>query len=163
MFLSRVKWPVALLAAPFVLCLASGLARAQTFDAPLVQCKSVTTPAALTTCASTQDPLKRGGATISDQGDVTVIVFGAATNTTYAVSFVSGDGTQSTSIGNLKTNNNGDGAFRRDAFFKFGTVGAGNVVLSSGGSEEFVTGISISTTVSNRVVTSSPAWCAARM
>jgi len=57
----RRKWPVALLAAPMALCLASGLARAETFDAPLLQCKSVTTPAALTTCASVQDPLKRGG------------------------------------------------------------------------------------------------------
>ena len=85
-----------------------------------------------------------GGATISDQGDVTVLVFGAATNTKYAVSFVSNDGTQTTAIGNLTTDKNGDGAFRKDAFFKFGTVGAGNVVLSSSGSEEFVTGISIS-------------------
>ena len=144
MFQSRVKWPVGLLAAPVALCLASGLARAQTFDAPLVQCKSVATPASLTTCASSQDPLKRGGATISDQGDVTVLVFGAATNTKYAVSFVSNDGTQTTAIGNLTTDKNGDGAFRKDAFFKFGTVGAGNVVLSSSGSEEFVTGISIS-------------------
>jgi len=145
MFQSRRKWPVALLAAPMALCLASGLARAETFDAPLLQCKSVTTPAALTTCASVQDPLKRGGATINDQGDVTVIVVGAATNTAYAVSLVSNDGTQSTSIGNLNTGAGGDGAFRKDAFFKFGTVGAGNVVLSHGG-EQFVTGLSISST-----------------
>ncbi len=144
MLQSRLKWRAALIAAPVALCIASGLARAQTFDAPLVKCKSVTTPAGLTTCAATQDPLNRGGATISDQGDVTVIVFGAATNTTYAVSIVSNDGTQSTSIGNLKTDATGDGAFRKDAFFKFGTVGAGNVVLSSGGSEEFVTGLTIS-------------------
>ncbi len=144
MFQSRVKWPVGLLAAPVALCLASGLARAQTFDAPLVQCKSVATPAALTTCASSQDPLKRGGATISDQGDVTVLVFGAATNTKYAVSFVSNDGTQTTAIGSLTTDKNGDGAFRKDAFFKFGTVGAGNVVLTGVNGEEFVTGISIS-------------------
>jgi hypothetical protein len=139
-----VKWRAALIAAPVALCLASGLARAQTFNAPLVPCKSVKTPAGLTTCAATQDPLKRGGATISDQGDVTVIVFGAATNTIYAVSLVSGDGTQSAPLGNLETDANGDGAFRKDAFFKFGTVGAGNVVLSSGGSEEFVTGLTIS-------------------
>jgi len=144
MFQSRVKWPVALLAAPVALCVASGLARAQPFDAPLVQCKSVATPAALTTCASSQDPLKRGGATISDQGDVTVLVFGAAFNTTYAVSLVSNDGTQTTPIGNLTTGSKGDGAFRKDAFFKFGTVGAGNVVLTSASGEEFVTGISIS-------------------
>jgi hypothetical protein len=144
MFQSRRKWPLALFAAPMALCLASGMARAQTFDAPLVQCKAVTTPAVLTTCASVQDPLQRGGATINNQGDVTVIVVGAATNTTYAVSFVSNDGTQTTALGSLKTDADGNGAFRKDAFFKFGTVGAGNVVLSNGGSEEFVTGLSIS-------------------
>lgn len=144
MYLSLRKWPATFLAAPLALCLASGLARAQTFDAPLLQCKSVTTPAALTTCASVQDPLKRGGATINDQGDVTVIVVGAATNATYAVSLVSNDGTQTTSIGNLKTGVDGNGAFRKDAFFKFGTVGAGNVVLSNAGGEQFVTGLSIS-------------------
>jgi hypothetical protein len=144
MFQSLRKWPAALLAAPVALCLGSGLARAATFDAPLVQCKAVATPAALTTCATVQDPLKHGGATINDQGDVTVIVIGAATNTTYAVSLVSNDGTQTTSLGNLKTGAEGDGAFRKDAFFKFGTVGAGNVVLTSGGGEEFVTGLSIS-------------------
>jgi hypothetical protein len=143
MFLSLRKWQATFLAAPLALGLASGLARAETFDAPLVQCKSVTAPAMLATCAAVQDPLKRGGATINDQGDVTVIVVGAATNTTYAVSLVSNDGTQTTSIGNLKTGPAGDGAFRKDAFFKFGTVGAGNVVLSSGG-EQFVTGLSIS-------------------
>ena len=143
MFLSPGKWPATFLAASLALFLASGLAHAQTFDAPLLQCKSVTTPAVLTTCASVQDPLTRGGATINDQGDVTVIVVGAATNTTYAVSLVSNDGTQSTSIGSLKTGVDGNGAFRKDAFFKFGTVGAGNVVLSNGG-EQFVTGLSIS-------------------
>ena len=71
-------------------------------------------------------------ATISDEGDVTVTLFGAATNTTYAVSFVSNDGTQTTSIGNLKTGADGNGAMRKEAFFKFGTVGAGNIVLTSG-------------------------------
>lgn len=141
---SRFKWPAAVLIAPVALLLASGLARAQSFSASLVQCASVTTPAALTNCASVNDPLKRGIATINDMGDVTVAVNGAATNTTYAVSFVSGDGTQSASLGNVTTNNKGDGALRHDAFFKFGTVGAGNVVLSSGGFQEFVTGISIS-------------------
>lgn len=122
----------------------SGSARAQGFSAPLDQCKSVTTPAALTNCAVVQDPLSGGGAAISDQGDVTVTLVGAAPNTTYAVSLVSGDGTRSIAIGNLKTGSHGDGALRKDAFFKFGTVGAGNIVLSSGGSEEFVTGVSIS-------------------
>jgi hypothetical protein len=141
---SRMKWPGAVMVAPFALLLAAGLARAQSFSAPLVQCTSVAKPAALTNCAAVNDPLKRGVATINDMGDVTVAIAGTATNTTYAVSFVSGDGSQSTSLGNLTTNNKGDGAFRHDAFFKFGVVGAGNVVLSGGGFEEFVTGISIS-------------------
>ena len=123
MFHSILKWAAAPIAAPLALCLAAGLAHAETFDAPLVQCKAVATPAALTTCATVQDPLKHGGATINDQGDVTVIVIGAATNTTYAVSLVSNDGSHSTSIGILKTGVTGDGAFRKDAFFKFGTVG----------------------------------------
>ncbi len=144
MFQSRPKWPVALLAAPVALFLASGMARAQTFDAPLEQCKAVTTPAALTNCAATQDPLKSGGATINNQGDVTVLVYGAATNTTYTITFVSGDGTQSSAIGSLKTGAGGNGALRKDAFYKFGTVGAGNVVLSGAGGEEFVTGLTIS-------------------
>jgi hypothetical protein len=145
MFQLLGKWLVALLAAPMVLCLASGMARAQSFDEPLEQCTKVTTPAALTTCAGSQDPLKGGGATINDQGDVTLTLFGAASNTTYTISFVSNDGTQTTSIGSIKTGPAGNGAFRKEAFFKFGTVGAGNVVLSNGG-EQFVTGLNISNT-----------------
>ena len=144
MFQLRGRIVAALVAMPVAVCFGSAVARAGTFDAPLLPCKSITTPAALTTCASAQDPLTRGGATINDQGDVTVIVFGAATNATYAVALVSNDGTQTTSIGNLKTGAHGDGAFRKDAFFKFGTVGAGNVTLSSGGGEQFVTGLLIS-------------------
>jgi len=143
MFQSLAKWPAALLAVPVALCLGAGLARAQTFDAPLEQCKSVATPAALTTCASVQDPLKGGGATITDEGDATVTVLGAATNTSYTVSFVSNDGTQSTTIGTLKTGADGNGALRKEAFFKFGTVGAGNVVLTSTSGEEFVTGLTV--------------------
>ncbi len=141
---SRLKWPAALMAAPVALLLASGVARAQTFSAALVQCRAVAKPATIAGCAGVNDPLKRGIATINDMGDVTVAVDGAATNTTYAVAFVSGDGTQSTSLGNLMTGPKGDGAIRHDAFFKFGTVGAGNVVLSTAAGEEFVTGITIS-------------------
>ncbi len=143
MFQSRLKWPTALLAVPIALCVAS-LAHAQTFDEQFQQCKAVTSPAPLTTCAPTQDPLNAGGATISDEGDVTATVFGAAPNTTYTVTFVSNDGTQTTSIGSLKTGAQGNGALRKEAFFKFGTVGAGNVVLTGPSGEEFVTGLSVS-------------------
>src|SRR5260370_20721492 len=141
---SRMKLPTAVMVASFALILASGWARAQSFSGPLVQCATVTKPAVLTNCASVKDPLRRGIATSNDMGDVTIAVAGAATNATYAASFVSGDGTKSSSLGSLTTKNKGDGALRHDAFFKFGTVGAGNVVLSSAGGEEFVTGILIS-------------------
>lgn len=144
MFASRRKWPAALLAVPLALCTAAGLARAQTFDGQFVPCQSVTVPAALTNCAVTQDPIKSGGSTISAMGDVTATVHGAANNTTYTVIYVSGDGTQMSAIGSLMTDAHGDGAMRKDAFFKFGTVGSGNVVLTSGGSEEFVTGLTTS-------------------
>src|SRR5208337_1746345 len=53
-------------------------------------------------------------------------------------------GSQSAPIGSLTTGAHGDGALRKDAFYKFGTVGAGNVVLSGGSGEEFVTGVLIS-------------------
>jgi hypothetical protein len=143
MFASRRKWPGALLAVPLALCMAAGLARAQTFTAQFVPCNSVTVPAALT-CAATQDPIKSGGATISAMGDVTATVYGAANNTTYTVLLVSGDGTQTTTIGSLMTDAHGNGALRKDAFYKFGTVGAGNVELTSSGGEEFVTGLAVS-------------------
>jgi len=142
---SRMRWPAAVLGATMAFWMLPGLARAQSFSASLDQCKAVTVPNTLANCAAAQDPLKRGIVAISDQGDVTVTITGAATNATYAVSIVSGDGSQATSLGNLTTDNHGDGAFRKNAFFKFGAVGAGNVVLSSGGAEEFVSGLSIST------------------
>ena len=142
---SRMRWPAVVLGATMALWVLPGSARAQSFSASLDQCKAVTVPNTLTNCAPAQDPLKRGIAAISDQGDVTITITGAATNATYAVSFVSGDGSHSTSLGNLTTDNHGDGALQKNAFFKFGTVGAGNVVLSSGGAEEFVSGLSIST------------------
>lgn len=142
MFQLRAKSLAALLAAP--LLFAAGMARAETFDAPLLQCKSVTTPAVLAGCAATLDPLTRGGATINDQGDVTVIVVGAATDAMYTVALVSGDGTHTTMIDSLSTGPDGNGFLRKDAFFKFGTVGAGNVTLSRAGGTQFITGLVIS-------------------
>jgi hypothetical protein len=143
MFKLRGKILAGLMAAPVMVCLGSAVARAQTFDLALEKCSAVTSPAALTTCAASQDPLAGGGATIDDQGNVTVTVFGAATNTTYTVSLVSNDGSQTTSLGSLMTGPGGNGAMREEAFFKFGTVGAGNVVLAHNG-EQFVTGLNVS-------------------
>ena len=146
MFQSLRKWPVALLAAPVALCLAAGSARAQTFDEALEPCQAVTTPAALTTCAATQDPLKGGGAVISDEGDVTVTVLGAATNTSVHDHLrVECHPVAKRHDWQSYDRRSGNGHFRKDAFFKFGTVGAGNVVLTSSAGEEFVTGLTVST------------------
>lgn len=137
----------AAIVAGLAICAVAGSASAQGFSAPLVQCQSVTTPAALTTCASSQDSLKSGGAAISDQGDVTVTVVGAPPNTTYAVTFVNPTSTPSSiSIGTFKTGSKGNGAFRKDAYFKIDTVGAGNIVVNSTVSSgaEFVSGVLIS-------------------
>ena len=143
MFQLRGKLLAALLAAPIALGIESGIALADSFDAELVQCNAVAP--VLTNCAGSQDSLKRGGATINDQGDVTVTVVGAGLDANYAVALVSNDGTQTVAIGNLTTDNHGNGAFRKDVAFKFGTVGAGNVTLSSGGGVQFISGILVST------------------
>ena len=138
------KLSIALIAAPLALAIAHGSASAGTFSAPLVQCTAVTVPNTLSGCAATNDPLKNGVAVINDQGDVSVGVAGAATDTSYTVTFVSGDGSTSSSLGTLATGPKGDGVLFKPAFFKFGTVGAGNVVVSSGSNIEFISGVSIS-------------------
>ncbi|HYK64291.1 MAG TPA: hypothetical protein VEY94_05050 [Patescibacteria group bacterium] len=144
MFQLRPKLLAALLIAPVAVGIGSGFALADSFDAELVQCKAVTPT--LANCAGSQDALKRGGVTINDQGDVTVTVVGAGLDASYAVALVSNDGTQTAAIGNLSTDNHGNGAFRKDVAFKFGTVGAGNVTLSSGGGVQFISGILVSNT-----------------
>ncbi|HXW85015.1 MAG TPA: hypothetical protein VEJ86_11455 [Candidatus Binataceae bacterium] len=140
----RPKLPLALMLAVPALAFTHGTANAGTFSAPLVQCTKVTVPSTLSGCPATNDPLSSGFAVISDQGDVTVAVAGAAHDTPYSVTFVSGNGATSTALGTLSTDQNGDGVLRKLAFFKFGIVGAGNVVLSSGSDVEFISGVSIS-------------------
>ena len=77
-------------------------------------------------------------------GDVTIVVNGAATNTDYTVKFAANDGSSSTTLGDLMTGAKGNGSLRALAFFKFGVVGAGNIVIDNGTNEEFVTGFTVS-------------------
>jgi len=140
----RIKSLTILIVAPFILLADHGSARAQGFAAPLVPCNSVAVPAALS-CPGTSDPLKNGFASINAMGDVTVVVTGAATNTSYTATFVANDSSSSTTLGSLMTGPKGNGYLRALAFFKFGTVGAGNIVIDNGANEEFVTGFTVST------------------
>lgn len=119
-------------------------AYAASFRAPLVQCASVTTPALLSGCGS--DPLTRGAASVNDQGDVEIVVVGAGAGETYAAVFRSPDGSSSFSIGNLATDGNGNGTIRKDSFFSLGKAGAGNIVLTRGALDEYVTGIRVKST-----------------
>ena len=62
------------------------------FVGTLVECTQVTQPAALTTCASTQDPLTRGVATLDSEGDLDLVLVGAGTAQAYTAFFHSIDG-----------------------------------------------------------------------
>ncbi len=119
-----------------------GLAGPASLGGALVKCAAVTRPATLSTCAGTADPLTQGMATIDGVGDVDVEIAGAAASQTYAVVFRSPNGGSSTSIGNLTTDASGDGSLRDKTFFAFGSVGAGNIVLTRGG-DQYVTGFAV--------------------
>jgi len=81
-------------------------------------------------------------ATIDSAGNVDVEVAGAAVSQTYAVVFRPPNGSSSTPIGNLTTDSSGDGSLREKTFFAFGSVGAGNLVLTRSG-DEYVTGFAV--------------------
>ncbi len=108
----------------------------------LVRCSAVTNPARLSGCGT--DPLTQGMATIDNVGNVDVEVSGAGATETYAVVFRSPNGSSSTPVGNLTTDSSGDGSLREKTFFAFGSVGAGNLVLTrSGDGDEYVTGFAV--------------------
>ncbi len=111
-----------------------------TLGGALVRCSAVTSPATLSGCGT--DPLTQGMATIDGVGDVDVEVSGAAATETYGVVFRSPNGGSSIPIGNLTTGSSGDGSLREKTFFAFGSVGAGNLVLTRGG-DEYVTGFTV--------------------
>ncbi|MFZ0887785.1 MAG: hypothetical protein WA005_04975 [Candidatus Binataceae bacterium] len=149
---TQLKLLTAVVATAVAFSVAQGSARAGEFSAPWLQCSSVTVPAGLScTASATQDALKFGHATVDDSGGVTFTMESGAPNTTFAVSYVSVDGSQSVSIANLVTNAKGNGALREDHFWAgVGKVGAGNFVLTQSvppvTGTQFVTGATISPT-----------------
>lgn len=119
----------------------TGLAGAASFYAPLVECGSVTAPKALAGCGS--DPLGHGTVSVNNTGDVTIDIHGAGANVAYAAVFRSPDGSTSTALGTVNTGPKGNGEFHKHVALALGQVGAGNVVLTRSGSDQYVSGFSI--------------------
>ncbi len=118
-----------------------GSARAD-FVGPLVECSAITQPAALTTCASEQDPLSFGNVVIDDEGNLDVVLGGAGQGDTYNVVFRSVDGS-TLPLGSLTTGKNGNSSHFKYAALAFGKNAAGFVVLqrSDVNGDQYVTSL----------------------
>ena len=116
-----------------------GAARAD-FVGPLAQCTQVTQPAALTTCAGSQDPLTGGNVVIDQTGNLDLVVIGAGGNATYSIVFRSVDGNTFT-IGSVTTGPNGNANKLKYAAIPFGKDAAGSVVLTRSGGDQFTTSL----------------------
>ena len=112
------------------------------FSAPLLECAQVTVPAALSNCGS--DPLTRGVASIDNEGNLDVTLVGAGSAEAYQIVFRSPDGTQSVSLGMVTTGAGGNASKEESVAFALGKVGAGNIVLTRTGMDQYVTGIHVS-------------------
>ena len=99
---------------------------------PLAECSQVTEPAALSTCATEQDPLSFGNVVIDDEGNLDVVLAGAGQSDTYDVIFRSVDGS-TFSLGSLSTGKNGNSGHFKYADLRFGKNAAGFVVLQRSG------------------------------
>ena len=113
------------------------------FSAPLVECTQVTKPAALTTCASSQDPLTRGVVTVDDEGNLDIVVVGGGAGQMYQAVFRSPDGSTSLALATVSTGPKGNASVSKNLFFGFGKAGAGSVALIRNGGDQYVTGIKV--------------------
>ena len=136
-----------------VLSAAQGSARATgTFSTALIACMSspAILPSPYSPCGSDQFQASggKGSVTISDTGELTISLTNANFNTTYTANFVALDGSASVALGSVQTDKNGDKTVRMPGAFKFGVVGAGNVVVTSTNNNvvgiDFVSGVTIS-------------------
>jgi hypothetical protein len=112
-----------------------------TFEAALVRCADVTQPARLPRCGT--DPLLDGSIEITDEGDVEITVVRALPNVTYKVVYRSPSGIEERAIGSLRTDGSGNGALNAEDVFRRDQIGAGNLVLTRGGSDQFVSGFKV--------------------
>jgi hypothetical protein len=118
-----------------------GVAIAASFNAPLVECGLVTLPDALVGCGS--DPLVKGDASIEETGEVEIVVQGGGASTSYAAVFHAPDGSSPIPLGTLNTDSKGNGTLHKKSVLTLGKIGAGSVVLTRTGSDQYVSGLSI--------------------
>ena len=110
------------------------------FVGPLVECSQVSQPAALTTCASSQDPLTSGNAVIDDQGNLDLVLGGAGAGEVYTIVFRSIDGS-TISLGTVTTGPNGNVTKSKYGALPFDKNAAGYIVLSRTGGDQYVTSL----------------------
>jgi hypothetical protein len=139
MISTRLRWMVSALAMGVAAWALPGMASAD-MSGPLVECSQVSDPAALTTCAGTQDPLTAGNVVLDDQGNLDVVLVGAAETTTYTILFRSVDG-NTIPLGTIGTGMNGNGSKSKYAELPFGKHAAGFVVLQRSGGDQYVTSL----------------------
>jgi hypothetical protein len=120
-------------------------AQAASFNSGLVQCSTVTIPAAPPGCAASPDKLGHGGVSINNVGDLSVSVAGAPTNKAYNVAFVLADASSNSGLGSFMTDNHGNGHLRKQGAFPFGKAGAGYVIVTDNGGTQFISGLAAST------------------
>jgi hypothetical protein len=126
-----------------VVWMMSGAASAD-FNAPLVECSQLTVPAALPLCGS--DPLTRGVVSISDDGDLDLVLVGAGASETYSVTYFSTDGSKSVLITNaLSTDSKGRGELQKRVEFALGKAGVGTIVIRRDGNNQYLSGIHVAT------------------
>ena len=85
----------------------------------------------------------KGFAEIKNSGDLKVVVIGAEPSVTYDVVYRSLDGVTELAVGPLATNPAGNANLEASDFFAAGAVCAGNIVLTRGGLDQFVTGFGV--------------------
>src|SRR5579862_2440495 len=139
MISTKLKWIVPALALSAAAWMVPGMARADMVG-PLVECSQVSDPAALTTCAGTQDPLTSGNAVLDDQGNLDVVLVGAAENTAYTIVFRTADG-KTIQLGTINTGGNGNGNKSKYGALAFKKDAAGFIVLQRGGGDQYVTSL----------------------
>jgi hypothetical protein len=112
------------------------------FVGPFEPCSAIAEPAALTTCASSEDPLGYGNAVIDDQGNLELVLGGAATSATYTILFRSIDGNTIT-LGSVSTGANGNASHSKYGALAFEKAAAGSIVLQRNGvtGDQFVTSL----------------------
>ncbi len=96
--------------------------RGAAFEAGMVRCADVNQPTRLANCG--MDPLEKGTAEVTDEGEVEVRVVRASPNVTYEVIYRSLNGTAQRALGGLMTDGSGNGLLSVDDSFLRGHVGS---------------------------------------